>query len=194
MAFDSVLSYHSAMLPPGMTLIFTGQPITDADLARLEAKAGARLPDDYRAFMLAYNGGRPQFEGHPHAYGDFDIGWLGPVRGYGGDKGLVGDLFSIAMSQWNKNDLSDFNVFHLWGEEQEPRVVSIGYDPGGNPILLALSGKLKGKILFTTKEHVWHALDMIERLPDARQNPDRQVGVIGENFTDFLYKLVPFDD
>lgn len=182
------------MLPPGMTLIFTGPPIGEADLARLEAKTQACLPDDYRAFMLAYNGGRPQFVGHPHAYGDFHIHWLGPVKGYGGDRGLVGDLFSIATSEWSQDDLSDFNLFHLWGESAEPRVVSIGYDPGGNPILMALDGALAGKILFAPKEHVWHALDMIERPPDARQNPDRQVGVIGENFTDFLQKLVPFDD
>src|SRR5262249_61445550 len=34
-------------------------PLTEERLAKLEAKLDARLPRDYRAFLLEYNGGRP---------------------------------------------------------------------------------------------------------------------------------------
>src|SRR5689334_6244861 len=34
-------------------------PLTEDRLAQLEARLKARLPDDYRAFLLTHNGGRP---------------------------------------------------------------------------------------------------------------------------------------
>lgn len=37
--------------------------LTERRLAKLEKQLGVRLPDDYRAFMLEHNGGRPEPQG-----------------------------------------------------------------------------------------------------------------------------------
>lgn len=55
---------------------------TEAQVAKFEKQIGARLPDEYRNFLLTHNGGRPVSEGinvfaHPTPYGY--IGSINPL-------------------------------------------------------------------------------------------------------------------
>ncbi len=43
----------------------TGRPLTERDLADLESELGFKLPQAYRAFLMKYNGGRPEPEAFP---------------------------------------------------------------------------------------------------------------------------------
>jgi len=47
------------ILVPGLTFWDTGPRIGSAHLAKIERRWGKRLPPDYAAFLLRYNGGRP---------------------------------------------------------------------------------------------------------------------------------------
>ncbi len=42
------------------TFLHTAEPATQADIQAFEAEHGTRLPDDYKAHLLAYNGGYPK--------------------------------------------------------------------------------------------------------------------------------------
>jgi hypothetical protein len=46
-----------------------GPSLTDSDIHALERKVGATLPEDYRAFLLRWNGGVPE-PGHFPIEGD----------------------------------------------------------------------------------------------------------------------------
>jgi hypothetical protein len=44
-------------------MLWPGNPVTDAELAAFESDQGVLLPEDYRAFLKQWNGGRPVPDG-----------------------------------------------------------------------------------------------------------------------------------
>jgi uncharacterized protein (TIGR02996 family) len=61
------------ILVPGLTLSDTGPKIGPADLKKIEKRWQERLPQDYAAFLLAYNGGRPS-KPYLWSYGEYEDG------------------------------------------------------------------------------------------------------------------------
>jgi uncharacterized protein (TIGR02996 family) len=85
--------------------------LSSADLDWLEARFGLRLPDDYRAFLLNYNGGRPdpQYFRHDLIEQRFGIALPTGYHGFHPDyksrnEGLAYGLLGSFLSVWAAAD------------------------------------------------------------------------------------------
>jgi cell wall assembly regulator SMI1 len=117
----------------------TKQPLTPADLEAVEQRLGIRLPDDYRAWLLKHNGGRPKPAGFKYKletgpYTDGVVAWFlglhdGPHENFERD------------CRWWKGQ-------HRLPENLFP----IADDPFGNLICMSFGGADKGKIYFWDHE------------------------------------------
>jgi cell wall assembly regulator SMI1 len=147
-----------------------GPELSESDVDRVEEQLGASLPDSYRAFLLKFNGGRPD---HYH----FD------VRGWRHQTSLVNDFNGIVPGEYN--DL----VEHA--EVLEDRVPSgfipIADDPGGNAILLSLEGPTRGTVYFW--DHEEEPDDPGEALDDYPN-----IYRLADDFETFLEGLKQRDD
>jgi len=140
-------------------------PLTEERLSRLEARLKVRLPDDYRLFLLAHNGGRPtlsrftfEVEGEKQ---ESILEWLFAVHDqlYKGPEDwdpTSGDLplhFGKPLeSAWEA----------LRSEKPEAVVLPIGRDPCGNLICLGYASKGAGQIWFYD-----HETESFTRLADS---------------------------
>lgn len=109
---------------------FRGPTVTEVDIAAFEDRFGQRIPDDYRRFLLEINGGRLAIENTSLSF--TNINMLYSLN----DPDERHDLLTQAMwyrsiSRWPSRDL-----------------LSVGYDDGGAPILLALDVEHYGIVWF----------------------------------------------
>jgi cell wall assembly regulator SMI1 len=109
-----------------------GKKIFDLDIRRLENRLGVKLPEEYRAFLEKYNGGRPNakyflvvgFDNEPRQILDF----------YG-----IDDPIESCRLDWN------FEV--LFGRMPNG-FFPIACEDGGNIICLSLAAKSYGNIFY----------------------------------------------
>src|SRR5215218_9868657 len=102
------------------------EPATEARVAKLERRLGAKLRADYRRFLMTINGGR-----RPGG------GWEVPKHEISIDTfyGLRGDFYDLA-------DAVDRVLRREPGTEHfPPDTIKIGYELGNNPILMKYRGK-----------------------------------------------------
>lgn len=112
--------------------------MTKADLDRIEAELGLRLPADYRELMLDY----PEFLRQAH--------YSSPVGGLASDDLLIADPDRVIA--YNRNWRDD--DFLLGEDDTEPRVcryLIIGEDCGGNSWSVRL-GNEDGTVWFFNHE------------------------------------------
>lgn len=142
--------------------------VSEAQLAEAERLLGVQFPEDYRRFMLTYNGGRPK-------PGGFDIQWEDGQE---------------AADDWRTSSFGWF--FSVWDEPVENLLkenrqkgfypegtVAIAHDAGGNVILLGVDGEHKGHVLFWAREYAW----------DENEEPRiDNVGFLASSFDEFLNK------
>jgi cell wall assembly regulator SMI1 len=138
---------------------------TDDDIRSLEQKIGFPLPQDYRQFLLQYNGGVPK----PERFA-FRI----PS---GEQVSLVRVFFSLDENDPYYNLLRKLSVNEGYIPES---CLPIGEDPFGNLILLELSKSHQGNVYFWDHES--------EGGDDLRDN----MALIAGNFTEFTRLLLPF--
>lgn len=102
-----------------------GPSITDSELSAFEESIGARLPDEYRRFLLATNGGRTA-DDH--------------VR------------FRVADGEGNLNELYALSDIarsrKVLGDRLPEDLIPIGYDGVGDKICLAVRGDHSGEVWF----------------------------------------------
>ncbi|MCL6511720.1 MAG: SMI1/KNR4 family protein [Anaerolineae bacterium] len=138
-----------------VTILDAEDPITYNDVARLEERLGFRLPEDYRAFLLQHNGGRPK----PNVFSLTDtdlattedtIAWFMCIK-----PGDVNDLLETASA--------------LQGRIPN-NLLPIAVDPFGNYICIAVLGPDKGRIYFwdheleSTVSNVYFLADSFDNL------------------------------
>jgi cell wall assembly regulator SMI1 len=110
------------------------ESITEEDILSLEKQLKSRLPQDYRDFLLAYNGGSP----NPN-------------------------VFFISQEQQESNlsilfGITSKKAYDLWTnaldayEDMERTVMPIGEDPGGNQIYMSLHSDTYGRVYFRDHE------------------------------------------
>jgi len=135
-------------------------------LAAFEQAYGVRLPDDYRSFLLNYNGGYPS----PSVI-DF-------IQ-YGSEQSdIVNNLFGIHEGEYWAN--LDWHLQML--EDRIPMgFIPIGDDPGGNVYLLGVMGEFVGKVYFWDHEE---EAQLYDKEPDFEN-----MSFIAISFTEFLNKL-----
>ena len=109
-------------------------------IARFEKKLGVRLPQDYRRFLLACNGGEP-------VDGEFAVeGWGSTVIHYffGLNTGI--EVYTL---DWNLSKLE-----HVFPDS----VIPIASDPGGYLVALGVKRRAEGKVYF------WDRGEKLEQL------------------------------
>ncbi len=148
-----------------VTMTESHEPLGEDEVAALEQYLGSQLPSEYRTFLLAHNGGRPE----PNAF---------EVEDYPG-VGSILDWF-LGIKEGVHNDISD----HV--EEYRGRIpidlLPIAYDPGGNLVCLAVSGPRTGSVYFWDHEGE-------EEAPSYRN-----VYLIADRFDLFLDRLKPISE
>lgn len=138
-------------------------PITEADIQAVEQQLNVRFPDDYRRFLLAHNGGRPE----PDVFDIFD-------DDLAFQSSMVNWFYCIDPTDYNYDILKNAEVFK---GRMPPEFIPIGEDPGGNQICLVVSGDDRGMIFF------WdHESEMDEDEPPTYDN----LFFIADNIDDLL--------
>ncbi len=134
------------------------EPASEARVAALEARLHCQLPEQYRSFLLTYNGGRVSPAGFVFAER------TGPYT-----DSLVHALYSLY-----DGDLCNLQKALLSRNGRMPDgVIPIGNDPGGNAICLVLTGDRRGQVWFWDHEREpetqpdWSNMDLIAPSFDA---------------------------
>jgi hypothetical protein len=109
------------------------RPLSTGDIETLEARVGLKLPEEYKGFLLRYNGGRPR----PNAF---------PIQGLAKNPlGVIQVFFGIDDPVESCN--LDWNLKTLNGR-LPPNLFPIACDDGGDIICLSLFGDDVGNVLF----------------------------------------------
>lgn len=162
---------------------------------RFEDRIGATLPEEYRRFILAVNGGRPvNWQGEmEEAYAVVGIDWNGREASAGGSKAIV-DYLYVAEDWKGVMEESRMDVLTLDGayrsalrEHQRvaPGHIPIGKDPGGSQFLLGIGGAERGAVYFWSRSY----FD-----PDRwASDPMHNIGFVAKDFDAFI-DSISFED
>jgi cell wall assembly regulator SMI1 len=102
-----------------------GPVVTDADVRAFEQTLGAPLPQDYRDFLLAVNGGRTSDEHVMFKLED--------------SEGELNELYALSEIMQTQKSL---------GDRLPHDVIPVGYDAGGNKVCIALRGTHRGEVWY----------------------------------------------
>jgi hypothetical protein len=121
----------------GVTFTRALRPTTAAAVRAVEEELGVAFPDDYRAFLLAVNGGVPK----PH---EFEMA----KPGRPGERIGIDFLYGVAAKR-REGDLRYEHEQIIGRTDSLPRgFVVIGYDGGAAPYFVGTTGKTAGGIYF----------------------------------------------
>ncbi len=134
-------------------------PIDMVDLIDFESSNKFRLPEDYRFFLIQYNGGKPA-KNHLQTP-NTDVNWL-----YGMHNGPDWANFFCALNTYH-------NRIPSW-------YIPIGYDSAGNLFIMSMFEKNKGTIAFWDHEN--------EASENAAQYFDN-MSFVANSFSDFFNLL-----
>jgi hypothetical protein len=153
-----------------------GPRLDEKRVLAFEGKLRDRLPDDFRAFLLAVNGGEPPCE---------------VVAPDGHDGTLLNVFFGIGQpKKYAYRDVEQVieNMQLRDRGHYPPEAVPFGDDEFGNLFVIAVGGPRHGEVFF-------QALDVH---PDRRHDTEwyrtRQFKRIAGSFTEFLAMLKPDED
>ncbi len=134
-------------------------------IAEFEKQIGDALPQDYRDFLLEFNGGRPDKSGFDYDLPDGRT-WNSMVREFIG---------------FDRSQYSDFDYFDtMYFDRIPPGMFPIADDPGGNLVLMSLRPESRENIFF------WdHNEEAEEEEPATLEN----LYFIAGNFSEFFAGL-----
>lgn len=145
-------------------------PLASEGLEAAEQALGVSLPDDYRAFLLKYNGGQVEPDG-------FAITWRpGQREAMVGAASMVSWLFAVYDGR--HENLLRMNQVTFKGR-LPPGTIAIGRDPGSNLLLLRTTGPRYGEVLY------W-LMETEARTEDGEPPSEDNVGFVADSFDDFL--------
>jgi hypothetical protein len=148
-----------------MEMTKTGPAMNESELAGFEAKIGHSLPLKYREFLLKYNGGKPVPDFFQVPEWEYEETYVTEFKGLANGKSV---------------DLA--GLYDLLDGRLPKGFIAIGSDPGGNQILISLSGPTKGKIYFFDHEN-----EPSEATDDVDDYPN--IYLVANDFTEFLNNL-----
>jgi len=110
----------------------TNPPITEENVMALEAKIGATIPEPYRAFLIAHNGGQPEpdiidIDGAPFEGAD--------IQTFFG----LGTTHESSEISWN---------LEVRKGCLENKLLPIACDSGGNFFVIPLDGEERGRVYY----------------------------------------------
>lgn len=154
----------------GVELTLDTQPATEEAVVALEKLIGSRLPEDYRRFMLRYNGGTPEpatfhFVEKPYGESTSDA-----VRAF----------LSLGDPEYYGLD----NSLHTYTDRIPQGTIPIADDDGGNLVLLGVSGTDDAGQAIRGKVYYWfHELEPQDPLDWSNVSP------IADSFDAFMRAL-----
>jgi hypothetical protein len=136
----------------------------------LEQLWGFRLPNEYKNFLIEYNGGEPV----PNGFSFKNLP----------ENGSYIDVFFGILKHDNNNLLVNMEMY----KNRIPNnFIPIGDDPGGNLILISVKNKDRGKIYFWDHE--------MEANTEAGEIADyTNLTLIADSFDEFMNGLHSFDE
>lgn len=150
------------------------------DIARLEVALGGALPADYKRFLEHYG------QGALSVAKWFPVGGASPWGPWG-----IADQF-LGFSSREREGIEDAAT-NLFDGEIPPHMLPIAYDPGGNVILLAVSGATQpaGSVWFWDHEQRPSAPSPDEpwRADATSADATRGLYPVAPSFTAFLESL-----
>lgn len=112
-------------------VLWPGKPITEEQIAAFEQIEGVALPEGYRAFLKAYNGGRPI----PDAFR------------FGSEPGsLLNTFYELDAGEDESRDLQ--TMCRRYRGRIPHTMMPIANDAGNNIILLGVYGEHYGRVYF----------------------------------------------
>jgi hypothetical protein len=140
---------------------------TLAAIRKVEEELGVTFPDDYRAFLLAVNGGVPA----PHQFKMAKSGRPGEEIG-------VDFFYGVAATRRRAHDLRREQEEIVSRTDSLPEgFITIGHDGGGAPYFISTTGKGAGGIYFFD--------------PDGFLDPggEPKLYLVARNFADLLARM-----
>lgn len=147
-----------------LKMLFSKESISEIEIAEFEQFIDYKLPDDYKTFLLKYNGGRPA-----HDVFDFYL--------YKEDASSVNMLFSLGKEKF-------FNLysFYINYKQRIPLgFIPIANDPGGNLILMNLIDAKNGIYFW---DHEFEADEALNEIPSMSN-----MCLIKPSFNEFIDSL-----
>lgn len=109
------------------------EPLTEDELRRAEGEIGAGLPGDYRRFLLAHNGGRPEE-------------CVFRFKCEGKDWTPAAVAYFLAVYDGRHENLLEYH--EAYRDRVPAGLLPVARDPGGNLILLGVSRGHEGRVYF----------------------------------------------
>lgn len=117
-----------------MMFLGSSSPVSEEGIIAVERALGVTLPPGYRGFLLKHNGGHP----------DKPVFTVAETGAFG----VIQNLFCV-----NADSRDDLIKAHKRYHARLPKsVLSVGCDPGGNLIVIGVSGLLVGRVFFWDHE------------------------------------------
>ena len=149
-----------------MTEILNGNKFGTIDLEdikQFESHNGVTLPEDYKSFLLKYNGGKPKHALEPTVKSD--IQWI---------YGMVAEPYYASL----------FQHLDMFQGRLPSWYFPIANDSGGNLYLMSLYEENRGLIAFWDHEN--------EAEEGQADQYFENLTVVASSFTDFLNQLVDY--
>jgi hypothetical protein len=148
-----------------ITMENPGPRLSESDISNLEMRLGMALPEQYRRFLLDFNGGTPtpdtvDIEGLPGASADVQV-FFG-----------IGRPVESSGLEWNMATLA---------ERLKEGLLPIASDSGGSVFCLSLQGRNRGAVLYCDLQSVF-----VDFESDPKLYP------VASDFEAFLKRLRPF--
>jgi hypothetical protein len=155
-----------------------GPRVGETAVAAFEAQLKAKLPDDYREFLLDVNGGQPA-RGH--------CVFTMRMHKVREDQTVLNSLNSL-------DDPDDrFNLAVRWKRARAwlpSEVIPVGYDGFGGTVVVVITGPRRGQI--------WFEDGLDPRPEDANPRVEwfdrRDVSKLADSFREFMVGLRPLDE
>ncbi len=149
-----------------MKITTENRPIDEMSIHKFEKEIGHELPDDYKNFLLAHNGGEPEF------YIFSKNNELGKI--------VLNTFYGLNID----DDYDDLlNVYHSLKDRIPSQFIPIGDDPGGNQFLLGISSPYNGKIYF------WDHNTELENYDFTKNELPKNLYKLADSFDEFLNQL-----
>lgn len=123
------------------------EPVSDRDVFSLEEKIKTRLPEDYRNFILDFNGGFPT----PNIF------YISPYQ----QESRLSIFYGITSKKSCDIWANALNSYEDMGRSFLP----IGEDPGGNQIYISLHPDTLGRIYF--RDHELYASESLTLIANS---------------------------
>lgn len=173
-------------------------PLTEERLSQLEAKLNCRLPDDYRSFLLRYNGGRPNLSRFTLEMDDEEqesiVEWFFAVHDqeyddpedWEPDSGVMPPFFGQPLEEaWEEFE----------SEQPDSGVLPIARDPCGNLIGIGYAGERVGAVWWydhETESFVRLAGSFSEFMAGLTQTAAGGLGMVADRGMDERKPAVPW--